>query len=32
LDISYVSDWCFSTDLFILLRTVGAVAKRIGSY
>jgi exopolysaccharide production protein ExoY len=32
LDTSYVSDWRFSTDLFILLRTVGAVAKRIGSY
>jgi exopolysaccharide production protein ExoY len=32
LDTIYVCDWRFSTDLFILLRTVGAVAKRIGSY
>jgi len=32
LDTIYVCDWRFSTDLFILLRTVGAVVKRIGSY
>jgi exopolysaccharide production protein ExoY len=32
LDTIYVCDWRFSTDLFILVRTVGAVAKQIGSY
>jgi exopolysaccharide production protein ExoY len=32
LDTDYVSNWHFSTDLFILVRTVGAVIKRKGSY
>jgi exopolysaccharide production protein ExoY len=32
LDANYVSDWRFSTDLAILVRTVGAVIKRKGSY
>jgi exopolysaccharide production protein ExoY len=32
LDANYVSNWRFSTDLFILLRTVGAVFARKGSY
>jgi len=32
LDANYVSNWRFSTDLFILLRTVGAVIDRKGSY
>jgi exopolysaccharide production protein ExoY len=32
LDANYVSNWRFSTDLFILLRTVDAVIKRKGSY
>ena len=32
LDANYVSDWRFSTDLSILVRTVGAVIERKGSY
>ena len=32
LDASYVSDWRFSTDLSILVRTVGVVIERKGSY
>jgi lipopolysaccharide/colanic/teichoic acid biosynthesis glycosyltransferase len=32
LDANYVSDWRFSTDLSILVRTVGAVIDRKGSY
>ena len=32
LDAHYVSNWRFSTDLSILLRTVGAVIDRKGSY
>jgi len=32
LDANYVSNWCFSTDLSILVRTVGAVIDRKGSY
>jgi exopolysaccharide production protein ExoY len=32
LDSNYVSNWRFSTDLSILLRTVGAVIDRKGSY
>jgi exopolysaccharide production protein ExoY len=32
LDANYVSDWRFSTDLAILVRTVGAVIGRKGSY
>jgi exopolysaccharide production protein ExoY len=32
LDANYVSNWRFSTDLSILVRTVGAVIDRKGSY
>ncbi|MGO9234842.1 MAG: sugar transferase [Methylocella sp.] len=32
LDANYVSDWCFSTDLSILVQTVRAVIERKGSY
>lgn len=32
LDANYVADWCFSKDLLILLRTIGAVFNRKGSY
>ena len=32
LDANYVFDWRFSTDLSILVRTVGAVIERKGSY
>ena len=32
LDANYISDWRFSTDLSILVRTVGAVIDRKGSY
>jgi exopolysaccharide production protein ExoY len=32
LDANYVSNWRFSTDLFILLRTVSTVLNRTGSY
>jgi len=32
LDANYVSDWRFSTDLSILVRTVGVVVERKGSY
>ncbi len=32
LDANYVSNWRFSTDLFILLRTAGVVLARQGSY
>ncbi|PZR92937.1 MAG: exopolysaccharide biosynthesis protein [Hyphomicrobiales bacterium] len=32
LDANYVSNWRFSTDIFILLRTVGAVFAEKGSY
>ena len=32
LDANYVSNWRFSTDLLILLRTLGAVIDRKGSY
>ena len=32
LDANYVSNWHFSTDLSILVRTVGAVIDRKGSY
>ena len=32
LDANYVSDWCFSTDLPILVQTVRAVVERKGSY
>ncbi len=32
LDANYVADWRFSTDLSILVLTVGAVIERKGSY
>ena len=32
LDAKYVSDWRFSTDLFVLVRTAGVVMERKGSY
>jgi exopolysaccharide production protein ExoY len=32
MDADYVSNWCFSKDVAILLRTPGAVFARRGSY